>query len=109
MSRVPSRFAADFRRLVAPKLQAEAERLAGDVADDRLTFPEAVAELMALAHRRGAGYLPEAVYDDLREWLAETLLNEACLAEEATALVQRLLREPSREAMRNAVREFLNE
>jgi hypothetical protein len=102
-------FAATFRRLVAPKLQAESYRLATELVADRLTFPEAMAELLAYAHRRGAGYLPEAIYDDLRDWLSRILLDDTELAEEATALVQRLLREPSREAMRKAVREFLDE
>jgi hypothetical protein len=105
----PGRFAADFRRLVAPVLRSEVNRLAGHLADDRLTFPEAVAELMHLAHARGAGFLPDVIHSQLRDWLSSTLLSEACLALEADALVQRLLREPRRDAMRKAIREFLGD
>jgi len=84
---VRSRFAADFRRLVMPVLALEITRLAAELADDRLSFGEAMAELMSLAHRRGAGYLPDQVHDDLREWLSTTLLDEACRAGDVAALV----------------------
>lgn len=103
----PRRFAVDFRAHVVPIMQREIARLAGDMAADEITFPEAMAELMDLAQRRGAGYLPDAIYDDLREWISVTLLDEAILAEDARALVLRLLREPSRDVLRQAVREFL--
>ena len=103
------RFAADFRRLVTPVLTREIFRLAGELADDRLSFGEAMAELMALAWRRGAGYLPEDLQDELSDWLSTTLLDEACMAEDAQALVLSLLREPSREVMRQRIREFLDD
>ena len=74
-----------------------------------LGFGEAMAELMHVAHRRGAGYLPDSVHDDLHEWLAVGLFDEATLADEARALVLGLLREPSRDVLRQAVLEFLNE
>ena len=106
---VRSRFAADFRRLVMPVLASEITRLAAELADDRLSFGEAMAELMSLAHRRGAGYLPDQVHDDLREWLSTTLLDEACRAGDVAALVHSLLREPSRDAMRQRIREFIDD
>ena len=102
-------FETDFRRHVVPVLRAEITRLAGDLADDRLSFPEALAELRGLAHRRGAGFLAEPVRDALTEWLSATLLDEACLAERAAALVTRLLREPSRDVMRRAIRGFIDD
>lgn len=105
----PTRFAADFARIVTPVLAAEIVRLASDLADDRLSFGEAMDELVALAHRRGAGHLPEPIHADLLEWLATALLDEAELASEAIALVQSLLREPSRDVMRRAIREFLDD
>lgn len=105
----PRRFATDFRAHVVPVIQREITRLAGDMADNAIEFPEAMAELLHLAQRRGAGYLPDAIYDDLREWISVTLLDEATLAEDARDLVLRLLREPSRDVLRQAVREFLSD
>jgi hypothetical protein len=102
----PSRFASDFRRLVTPILTREINRLAPDMADGLLAFSEAMAELMRLAWRRGAGYLPEPLQEELQDWIASTLLDEACLIEEADALLQSLLREPSRDVMRAAIRKF---
>lgn len=104
----PSRFATDFRRVVTPVLKREAERLGSDLADDRLSFPEAMAELMSLAYRRGAGYLPEPIQDELRDWLSATLLDEAEGAAEALTLVLGLLREPSRDVIRQRIREHLD-
>jgi hypothetical protein len=78
------------------------------MAADEITFPEAMAELLSMAQRRGAGYLTDALWDEFREWLSLTLLDEAILAEEARALVLSLLREPSRDMLRAAVREFLD-
>jgi hypothetical protein len=105
----PGRFAADFRRLVTPILTREITRLAPDVADGRLSFSEAMAELMRMAWRRGAGYLPEPLQEELQDWIASTLLDEACLIEEAEALLQSLLREPSRDVMRSAIRKFIDD
>ena len=104
----PARFANDFRRVVTPVLKREAARLGNELADDLLSFPEAMAELLSLAYRRGAGYLPEPLQDELRDWLSATLLDEAEGAADAVALVQGLLREPSRDVIRQRIREFLD-
>jgi len=109
VSDAPTRFAADFRRIVIPDLQREIQRLAPEVADGSLSFSEAMAEVCRHAHRRGAGYLPEPLRDELEDWIATTLLNDAAFADEAQALGQSLLREPSREVMRNAIRKFLDD
>jgi hypothetical protein len=114
VSAPPSRFAADCRRCVGPILEREIVRLAADIAasesmDDGPTFGEAVTELMVLANRRGATFLPAPVYHDLVEWVSVTLLNETVLADEAHALIRGLLRESSRDKLREAVRDFVNE
>ena len=107
--KVKRRFATDFRRLVVPVLAREINRLAAELADGGLTFSEAMAELMSLAYRRGAGYLPEPLLDELQDWIATTLVNDAALAEEAQDLVQSLPREPSRDVMRQRIRDFLDD
>jgi hypothetical protein len=104
----PGRFASDFRRIVIPTLTREISRLAPDVADGGMAFSDAMAELMSLAYRRGAGYLPEPLRDELLDWVATTLLVEVDLVEETQDLVESLLREPSRDAMRVAIRKFLD-
>jgi hypothetical protein len=73
-----------------------------------MAFSDAMAELMRLAHQRGAGYLPEGLRDELLDWVATTLLDEVDLVDEAQSLVEILLREPSRDAMRAAIRKFLD-
>jgi hypothetical protein len=105
----PTRFAADFRRIVIPTLTREINRLAPDVADGQMAFSDAMAELTRLAYQRGAGYLSEGLRDELVDWVAQTLLEETDLAEEAEALVQSLLREPSRDVIRAAIRKFLDD
>lgn len=105
----PNAFAADFRRIVVPVLLAEIRRIASELADDRISFGEAMAELEHLAHRRGAGYLTEPIRDQLTDWLSATLIEETELAEDAMALIRSLLREPSREVMQRAIREFLGD
>jgi hypothetical protein len=105
----PTRFAADFRRIVIPTLTREINRLAPDVADGGMAFSDAMAELMRLAYQRGAGYLPEGLRDELLDWVATTLLDEVDLVDEAQGLVESLLREPSRDAMRAAIRKFLDD
>jgi len=105
----PTRFAADFRRIVIPTLTREINRLAPDVAGGGMAFSDAMAELMRLAYQRGAGYLPEGLRDELLDWVATTLLEEIDLAEEAEALLQSLLREPSRDVMRSAIRKFIDD
>jgi hypothetical protein len=108
VAKVPTTFASDFRRHVAPILRTATTAFGEDLSDDRLTFPEAMAELQTLAYARGAGFLPEHVRDELTNWLGSNLLNAACLAEDANALVERLRREPDRAVMRNAIRAFLH-
>lgn len=105
----PTRFAADFRRFVIPALTREVARLAPLVADGGIAFSEAMAEVMGTAYRRGAGYLPEGLRDELLDWVAATLLEEVDLAEAARDLVEGLLREPSREVMRQRIREFMDD
>jgi len=107
--RTPGRFAADFRRHVTPILKREAARLGAELADDRLAFSDAMAELLSLAWKRGAGYLPEPLREELGDWLTATLLDETNLAEEAMALVRSLLREPSRDVLRARIREYLDD
>ena len=107
--RTPGRFAAAYRRHVTPVLKREAARLGTELADDLLSFSDAMAELLSLAWSRGAGHLPEPLREELGDWLAATLLDETDLAEEAMALVQSLLREPSRDVMRARIREYLDD
>lgn len=77
------------------------------VAGGIVTFTEAQSEVMAEATRLGASNLPDDHLHDLIDWIQTELLTSAIDAEEAAALVQRLLREPSRDIIRAAVREFL--
>lgn len=103
-----SNFSDRFRALVVPRLQASIDALAPDVASGSITFSEAQSDVMAEATRLGASNLPPAHLDDLIDLIQTDLLDAVILAEEADALVQSLLREPSRDVLRAAVRGFLD-
>ena len=84
--------------------------LAAGLADGGLTFSEAMAgtdEPRLPPGRKDT--LPEPLLDELQDWIATTLVNDAALAEEAQDLVQSLPREPSRDVMRQRIRDFLDD
>lgn len=69
-----STFPADFRRIVAPRLQ-QAARLQGlFVVTGSQGFGEAVATVMALAYRLGAAHLPAAIRTELDDAVCEWVL-----------------------------------
>ena len=106
-----SDFATAFLALVVPDLRTSIADRASSVTSGETSFSDALADIRQQASRRGAGYLPPAHYDALLDWTAATLLT-ACaeaekLAGEADALIQSLLREPSRDVLRSSVAAFI--
>lgn len=92
-------FAEAFRRHVRPALcEAVADQAALGVS-----FQEAVAEVMSLAIARGAGCLSGDHYDALIDWVEASIIE----AQEAWTLIQRVIREPDRNIIRQEVRSFI--
>jgi len=98
-------FANRFRDLVLPRLAAI---IAARCADGSIDFHTTHHEVMAEARRLGAHYLPDDKLSDLIDWSQTTILDAVAALDDATDLVERLLREPSREVIRTAVREFMD-
>ena len=101
-------FDAHFREQVVPDLRRAISRFANEMADDKIGYTAASAELMHMAHQRGAGRLSDVSHGKLEEWVGRKLLDEVLSVEDTRALVRGLLREPSRAALRTAVREFVS-
>ena len=70
---VPPRFPYHFDKEVTPRL-AELIRWSGNlVACDAYSFGEVVALVWREAFRLGAGYLPDDVQHELRDWILSEL------------------------------------
>lgn len=106
------RFADAFRAHVVPRLRDRIATLAMDVAAGEVEFSEAVNATMMEAMRLGAGYLAPGALDALMDWVLSTMTEAVSESGEALDaawdLVERTMREPSREAIRASVREFLD-
>lgn len=69
----PARFPRDFDRNVTPRL-TELVRWSGNlVACEAYSFGEALGMIWGEAYRLGAGHLPEADQERLRDWLMSEL------------------------------------
>ena len=83
-------------------------RFASGAAD----FGDMLSSVWAVASRYGAGYLPPEHQDALHGWLCIAIVAEIeaveRIDEEADQLVADLLLEPSRNALRERVRAFIN-
>jgi hypothetical protein len=112
MTLPPSDFAAAFRQHVVPPLRAMVERDAMRFWTEDMDFSDIADDAWHFALRRGAEYLPDVHRDALRDWLYAFVSDQIEAArsvhEEAEALVRGLLREPSREVIRESVRGFLS-
>lgn len=73
LASAPARFPQHFDREVTPKLANLVAIWGNLVACDAYSFGEALALLWAYAWKRGAGYLPHDVQDELRDWLVTEL------------------------------------
>ena len=107
-----STFADHYRAHVLPRLRQMTIEAADHWLAEEPTFSEIFDEIWHEAVRRGATRLPENLRDELHDWLM-TLLAERIeaaekLQDDADALVRSLLREPSRDVLRERIREFLS-
>jgi hypothetical protein len=75
-------FGAAFRRHVLPSLR---DAIFEWVIRDDVTFDEVVAEVMGLAHARGAGYLSDGYFRDLVNWIGATILDDQAFILEVRA------------------------
>lgn len=106
-----SDFAEAYLALVIPDLRTTIADCATSVASGGTSFSDTLADIRYEAIRRGARHLSPSHYDALMDWTAATLLT-ACIeaekmADEADALIQSLLREPSRDILRSSVAAFI--
>lgn len=89
-----STFAADFRRIVAPRLRQSARYHALLIAIGTQTFHDATGDMIALAYRLGAARLDEELRWDLHDaiaaWLLEALEAELAAWDEAHRLAARV-------------------
>jgi hypothetical protein len=87
-------FAADYRRIVAPRLRQSARYHALLIAIGTETFHEASGDMIALAYRLGAARLHEELRWDLHDtiagWLLEALEAELAAWDEAHRLAARV-------------------
>jgi len=79
-SSAPARFPEHFDREVTPRLAAMCRSWGNMVACDVYSFGEALGLIWARAWQLGAGYLPDDVQDELRDWLI-TELSASILAD----------------------------
>jgi hypothetical protein len=98
----PPGFADHFRLHAIPRVRA-----AINAAAKSRDFATITGAAWDEARRLGAGYLDQPHFDAFREWLTITAAAELDLVDEADNLVTTLMREPSRDVMRGAVRAFL--
>ena len=72
---LPPRFVDHFDRLVTPQLERLCIAQAYLVQCNVSTYGEAMASLWRYAWTRGAGFIPDDVQAELRDWLASTLIE----------------------------------
>ena len=98
-------FATRYRALVLPRLERLIE---ARIADGTISFRDTYSEVMAEAARLGSGFLAPELLDDLIDWAQAAILDALVAVEEAETLVVDLMRESSREVIRQRVREFVH-
>jgi hypothetical protein len=68
-------FASAFREHVTPDLRRSARVQGARLALDRISFEDAYAAVFEIARKRGAHYLDEAAFYDLRDWISIQILD----------------------------------
>jgi hypothetical protein len=89
-------FAATFREIVIPDMRRLIAATAPCVAMCVMTFAEARNSIVAAAIKRGATSLPEEVFQDFRDWVADQLFHAVDAWEDAN---------PANEAAASAARD----
>ena len=83
-----SLFPIHYRQHVMPKLRQQIDLQAFLIACDTTTYSDAHAEVIGLAHRYGAGYLPDRLRDQLHDWISDNLLSAIMAAEPRVEAVE---------------------
>ena len=69
-------FAAVFRHHVTPVLREAARKQGALLALERTSFEEAYDAIFEIAMKRGACYLSDPLFEELRDWISAELLRQ---------------------------------